>query len=170
MSLEYRVEPLGAMHERSGFQSGVPELDRYLHHQAGQDARRKATAAFVLVDSQGAIAGYYTLSSSTIQVAEFPEAIARKLPRYPVLPATLLGRLAVSQTHQGKSLGRFLLMDALYRSCRNTSEVGSVAVVVDALDENARAFYLYHDFIQLRDSPYRLFRAMADIAKAFNIR
>jgi predicted GNAT family N-acyltransferase len=157
------------MHERSGFQSGVPELDRYLHHQAGQDARRKATAAFVLVDSQGAIAGYYTLSSSTIQV-EFPEAIARKLPRYPVLPATLLGRLAVSQTHQGKSLGRFLLMDALYRSCRNTSEVGSVAVVVDALDENARAFYLHHDFIQLRDSPYRLFRAMADIAKAFNIR
>lgn len=168
MSLENWIEPLGVKHERSGFQSGVPELDRYLHQQAGKDARRKATAAFVMVDSQGAIAGYYTLSSSTIQVVEFPEAIARKLPRYPVLPATLLGRLAVSRIHQGKSLGRFLLMDALYRSGKNTSEVGSVAVVVDAMDENARAFYLHHDFIQLRDSPYRLIRAMADIAKAFN--
>jgi len=166
VSLEYRVEPLGAMYERSGFQSGVPELDRYLHHQAGQDARRKATAAFVMVDRQGAIAGYYTLSFSTIQVVEFPEAIARKLPRYPVLPATLLGRLAISQTHQGKSLGRFLLTDALYRSWRNASEVGSVAVVVDALNERARAFYLHHEFVPLRDSPDRLFWAMADIEKA----
>jgi GNAT superfamily N-acetyltransferase len=154
------------MYERSGFQSGVPELDRYLHHQAGQDARRKATAAFVMVDRQGAIAGYYTLSFSTIQVVEFPEAIARKLPRYPVLPATLLGRLAISQTHQGKSLGRFLLTDALYRSWRNASEVGSVAVVVDALNERARAFYLHHEFVPLRDSPDRLFWAMADIEKA----
>jgi GNAT superfamily N-acetyltransferase len=170
VSFEYRVEPLGAMHERSGFQSGVPELDRYLHHQAGQDARRKATAAFVMVNGQGAIAGYYTLSASTVQVAEFPEAIARKLPRYPVLPATLLGRLAIGQTHQGKSLGRFLLTDALYRSWRNASEVGSVAVVVDALNDRARAFYLHHEFVPLRDSPDRLFRAMADIERAAKAR
>jgi GNAT superfamily N-acetyltransferase len=169
VSLEYRVEPLSAMHERSGFHSGVPELDSYFHHQAGQDSRRRAAAAFVMLDREGVIAGYYTLSASIIQVQEFPEAIARKLPRYPVLPATLLGRLAVSQTHQGKSLGRFLLMDALYRCSRNTSEVGSIAVLVDALDEKAREFYLHHNFTQLRDSPFRLFRAMADIEKAFKV-
>lgn len=85
MSLEYRVESLGAMHERSGFQPGFPELDRYLHHQAGQDARRRAEAV-----RQGATAGYYTLSACTVQVS--------KLPRCPVLPATLVGRLAVSET------------------------------------------------------------------------
>jgi hypothetical protein len=78
------------MHERSGFQSGVPELDRYLHHQAGQDARRKAAAALVMLDRQGVIAGYYTLSAATVQVPE--------LPRCRFLPATLVARLAISET------------------------------------------------------------------------
>jgi len=164
------VEPLGASRDRTTFHSGVLELDDYFHRQAGQDARRKATAPFVLLDRQDAIAGYYTLSACGIQLSEFPDAIARKLPRYPVLPATLLGRLAIGSTHQGKSLGRFLLVDALFRSWRNTAEVGSVGVVVDPLDEKARAFYLHHAFIQLRDCPNRLFRAMVDIEKAFKTR
>lgn len=170
MNLEYRVEPLGASHDRTTFDSGVLELDNYFHHQAGQDARRKAAAPFGLLDRQDAIVGYYTLSACGLQLSEFPEAIVRKLPRYPVLPATLLGRLAVSRVHRGKSLGRVLLLDALSRSWRNTAEVGSVGVVVDALDEKARAFYLHHDFIQLRDCPNRLFRAMAEIEKAFQTR
>ena len=169
MNLEYRVEPLGASHDRTTFDSGVLELDHYFHHQCGQDARRRAAAPFVMLDRQGSIVGYYTLSSYGLQLPQFPEAIARKLPRYPVLPATLLGRLAISRTHQGKSLGRFLLMDALYRSWKNTSEVGSVGVVVDALDEKAREFYLHHNFEPLGNSPDRLFRAMADIAKAFRV-
>jgi GNAT superfamily N-acetyltransferase len=167
VNFEYRAEPLGASHDRTTFNSGVLELDRYFRHQAGQDARRKAAAPFIMLDRQGSIVGYYTLSAYGVQVPEFPEAVVRKLPRYPVLPATLLGRLAISRTHQGKNLGRFLLMDALYRSWRATSEVGSVCVVVDALDESARAFYLHHEFTQLRDHPNRLFRAMADIEKAF---
>lgn len=170
MNLEYRVEPLGASHDRSTFSSGVLELDQYLQHQAGQDMRRAAAAAFVMLDSQNLIVGYHTLSAYSVQPNEFPEAIARKLPRYSALPATLLGRLAISRTDQGKSLGRFLLMDALYRSWKSTSEVGSVAVVVDALDDNARAFYLHHDFMAFRDGPNRLFRAMATIEKAFRTR
>lgn len=170
MNLEYRVEPLGASHDRITFNSGVVELDHYFHHQAGQDARRKAAAPFVMLDRQDAIVGYYTLSACGLHLSEFPEAIVRKLPRYPVLPATLLGRLAISRSHQGKNLGRVLLLDALNRSWRNTSEVGSVGVAVDALDEKARAFYLHHEFIQLGDSPNRLFRSMADIEKAFSTR
>jgi GNAT superfamily N-acetyltransferase len=170
MNLEYRVEPLGASHDRITFNSGVVELDHYFHHQVGQDARRKAAAPFVMLDRQDAIVGYYTLSACGLYLSEFPEAIVRKLPRYPVLPATLLGRLAISRSHQGKNLGRVLLLDALNRSWRNTSEVGSVGVAVDALDEKARAFYLHHEFIQLRDCPNRLFRAMADIERAFKTR
>jgi predicted GNAT family N-acyltransferase len=170
VNLDYRVEALGASHDRTAFHSGVPELDHYFQHQAGQDARRKAAAPFVMLDRQDTIVGYYTLSAFGVQLPEFPEAVVRKLPRYPVLPATLLGRLAISRTHQGKSLGRFLLMDALYRSWKNTSEVGSVGVVVDALDQKSRAFYLHHEFIQLRDCPNRLFRAMADIERAFKTR
>jgi GNAT superfamily N-acetyltransferase len=119
-----------------------------------------------MVDCDGSIVGYYTLSAYGVQLPEFPEAIARKLPRYPVLPATLLGRLAVSRAHQGKSLGSLLLVDALYRSWRNASEVGSVGVVVDAVDEKARAFYLHHEFVPLRSSANRLYRPMATIEKA----
>jgi GNAT superfamily N-acetyltransferase len=164
---QYRVESLAPSHDRTAFHSGVPELDQYLHHQAGQDARRKVAAPFVLVDGSGSIVGYYTLSAYGIQFGELPEHVARKLPRYPLLPATLLGRLAIHSSCQGKNLGRFLLMDALHRSWKNTSEVASVGVVVEALDETARAFYVRHEFMPLQDHPNRLFVAMATIEKAF---
>ena len=163
----YRVEPLSASHDRSAFHCGVPELDRYLHEQAGQDARRKVAAPFVLVDREGSIAGYYTLSAYAIRLGELPETIAKKLPRYPLLPATLLGRLAIGSSCRGQSLGRLLLMDALHRSWRNTSEVASVGVVVEALDESALAFYLHHEFQPLKDHPDKLFLAMATIERAF---
>lgn len=164
---EYRVEPLGAAHDRSAFVSGIPELDQYLRHQAGQDARRKVAAPFVMVGRDSAILGYYTLSAYSIKLGQLPERIVRRLPRYPLLPATLLGRLAVASSHRGQRLGRFLLMDALHRSWRNTSEVASVGVVVEALDEAARAFYLHHEFIQFLDHDRKLFLAMSTIERAF---
>ena len=109
-------------------------------------------------------------SAYGIQLSALPEGISRRLPRYPLIPATLLGRLAVSSAHQGQKLGRFLLTDALHRSWRNTTEVASVGVVVDALEESARAFCLHHEFIPLLDHPNRLFLAMATIEKAFKAR
>jgi len=167
---EYRVEPLGATHDRAAFESGAPELDQYLHRQAGQDARRRVATPFVLLDHTNSIVGYYTLSASSVQLAELPEAIVRKLPRYPSLPATLLGRLAVSRAHRGHGLGRVLLIDALGRSLQSTSQVASIGVVVDALDELAKAFYLHHEFRPLADHPNRLFFPMGDIEKAFQTR
>lgn len=167
---EYRVEPLGPSHERSTFHSGVEELDRYFHQQAGQDAKRRVAAPFVLVDANGSILGYYTLSAYGIRLDQLPETTARKLPRYPLLPATLLGRLGISSLHRGQRLGRFLLMDALHRSCKNTSEIASVAVVVEALDEAACAFYLHHEFRPMRDHADKLFLAMATIEKLFRLK
>jgi GNAT superfamily N-acetyltransferase len=164
---EYRVEPLNAPHDQAAFHSGAPDLDRYLHHRAGQDARRKVAAPFVMIGENEAILGYYTLSAYGVQLSELPEAIAKKLPRYPLLPATLLRRLTIDSSHRGKNLGRLLLMDALNRSWRNTLEVASVGVVVEALDEMARSFYLHHEFAQLQDHPNKLFIAMATIEKAF---
>jgi predicted GNAT family N-acyltransferase len=169
---EYQVELLRASHNRAVFHSGAPDLDQYLRHQAGQDARRRIAAVFVLVDrnsvgESSAIVGYYTLSAYSVQLRELPEKIAQKLPRYPGLPATLLGRLAISSSHRGQNLGQFLLMDALHRSWRNTSEVASAGVVVEALDKTAHAFYLHHEFSQLQDHPNKLFIAMATIEKVF---
>lgn len=133
--------------------------------QAGQDARKNMAAPFVLVLPDGTIAGYYTLSSTSLQLGELPEKTARKLPRYPLVPATLLGRLAVDRRQQAKGYGRFLLADALYRAAQ--SEIASFAVIVDAKDDNASRFYERESFLPFPDQPMKLFRPMADIRKIF---
>lgn len=160
-----RVEALGPHHDRTSFASGVEPLDRYLRSQAGQDARKNMAAPFVLVLPDGAIGGYYTLSATGVKLTEFPTEIARKLPRYPLVPATLLGRLAVDQNHQGRGYGRFLLADALFRAVR--SEIASFAIVVDAKDEAAHRFYERESFLPFPEQPLKLFRSMTDIAKLF---
>jgi GNAT superfamily N-acetyltransferase len=161
-----RVEALGPQHDRNSFASGVEPLDRYFRSQAGQDARKNMAAPFVLVLPDGAIGGYYTLSATGVKLAEFPADITRKLPRYPLVPATLLGRLAVDQNYQGRGYGRFLLADALYRAA--WSEIASFAVIVDAKDDGARRFYERESFLALPDQPMKLFRPMADIRRLFD--
>lgn len=165
-SFPYAFEPLGD-HDRASFSCGITQLDNYLHLQARQDAKRRVAAPFVMVDQARRVVGYYTLSAYGIRPADLPPAVAKKLPKYPLIPATLLGRLAISREHQGQKLGRVLLMDALYRSWKNTKEVASVGVVAEAYDEAARKFYLHHEFISLAEHPQKLFIAMATIEKAF---
>lgn len=160
-----RIEVLGPQHDRNTFASGAEPLDRYLRTQAGQDARKNLAAPFVLVLSDGSIGGYYTLSSTALRLAELPEKVVRRLPRYPLVPATLMGRLAVDGRLQGQGCGRFLIADALHRAVR--SEIASFAVIVDAKDEAARQFYLRESFLPLPDQPMKLFRPMEDLAKLF---
>jgi GNAT superfamily N-acetyltransferase len=160
-----RVEPLGSRHDRGSFASGVEPLDRYLRSQATQDARKNMAAPFVLVLGDGALGGYYTLSATAVKLADLPDQAVRRLPRYPLVPATLLGRLAVDRRFQGRGYGRFLLADALYRVAR--SEIASFAVIVDAKDESARRFYERESFLPLVDQPMRLFRPVADIKQLF---
>ncbi len=162
----YSFQPLGDQ-DRTSFSCGIPELDRYFHLQARQDAKRKVAAPFVMIDPEHRILGYYTLSAYGVSAAELPPAVAEKLPRYPLIPATLLGRLAISKECQGQKLGRVLLMDALYRSWKNTAEVASVGVVAEAYDEAARKFYVHHEFISLAGHSRKLFIAMGTIQKAF---
>jgi GNAT superfamily N-acetyltransferase len=160
-----RVEPLGAQHNRNSFASGVEPLDRYFRTQAGQDARKNLAAPFVLVLPDGAIGGYYTLSSTGVKLTELPDAVTRRLPRYPLVPATPLVRLAVDLRCRGKGYGRYLLADALFRVVR--SEIASFAVIVDAKDEAARRFYERESFLPFPDQPMKLFRPVSDIAKLF---
>jgi GNAT superfamily N-acetyltransferase len=161
------IEPLDTRrHGRDGFCSGVPELDRYLLARASQDARRRVAAPFVLVlPPSQSVVGYYTLSNATVLAAELPTEVTKRLPRYPLLPATLLGRLAVDERHRGAGLGTLLLLNALRRALR--SEVASMAVLVDAKDEGAAAFYRRHDFQHLPDHPRRMFLPMAEVAAMF---
>lgn len=160
----YRIEPLKSQHNRADFTCGIQELDRYLQQQARQDLRRFLTRVFVLHDlERQRIAGYYTLAATAIELADLPEEITRKLPKYPLIPATLLGRLAVDREYQGQKLGTFLLLDALQRS--HNSEVASMAVVVDAKHDRAKEFYEYHQFLSFPRQPLRLDLLMTTIVK-----
>ena len=123
-------------------------------------------APFVLLlPPDATIAGYYTLSSTSVRLADLPAQTTRKLPRYPLVPATLLGRLAVDRRHRGKGYGRFQLADALHRAAR--SEIAAFAVIVDAKDDGARRFYERESFLLLPEQPLRLFRPMVDIRRLF---
>ncbi len=165
----YRVEALGRQHGRSQFSCGNGLLDQYLKTQAGQDARNRAAAPFVLCEgASNTVIGYYTLSSISVDIGAWPVDVAKKLPRYPAVPATLLGRLAIDRRQQGKGAGEYLLMDALYRSLRTSREVASVAVIVDAKDERAIAFYRHYEFTPFEEQPTRLFLPMAVIEKLFS--
>lgn len=157
MSGGYRIEPL-ADHDRSAFVSGSEALDRYFREQTGQDMRRKIAKCFVAVTPEAEIAGFYTLTATSIPLEQIASARLKKLERYPLVPAVLLGRLAVAQAHQGKHLGAALVADALMRSSR--SDIAAHLMVVEAKDENAARFYEHLAFERLEDSGRRLIRAL----------
>lgn len=167
--LTAKIEPLGKKHDRAAFSCGREQLDRYLRKQASQDARRHIAASFVAVHDQNdaTVLGYYTLSAFAVELGALPKATAARLPHYPLVPATLLGRLAVNQAHKGHGLGEFLLMDALHRAYEYSRQIASAAVVVDAIDDEAHQFYRHFDFIALPERKDRLFLPMATIGKLF---
>jgi predicted GNAT family N-acyltransferase len=166
-SAEYRVESLDSNHDRARFCCGVPELDAYLQQRAGQDQKCKLAAVFVLTADSHSVAGFYTLSAHSIQAGELPGDMANKLPRFP-LPVTLLGRMAVDRSLQGKGWGEFLLMHALERALHASRQVASWAVIIDA-KAGARDFYLQHDFLPLPANPDRLFLTMKTIEKIYDL-
>src|SRR5574343_334402 len=158
-SAPFRLASLDASHERATFNSGSESLDRYLREQVTQDIRRRVAACFVALADDQRIAGYYTLASASLLLAALPASTGKKLPRYPTVPAVRLGRLAVDQAFSGQGLGGALLAEALDRAAR--SEIAAYALIVDAKDEAAAAFYLHPGFIALPSSPLTLFLPLA---------
>lgn len=165
---QFVIEPLGTKHDRAAFSCGNQQLDFYLHRQAGQDMKKRAAVPFVITPDHKTIAGFYTLSQYAVDLGELPEEVSKKLPRYPMVPATLLGRLAVSLDFRGQGLGAKLLIDALNRAVQSSRQVASAAVVVDAKDSQAVAFYKKYGFIELPRIERRLFLPMATVAQLFS--
>ena len=164
-----KIGPLGKQHDRVVFSCGNDALDTYLKQRASQEAKKKIATTFVLVDSPAsAIIGFYTLSAKSILLADLPDETARKLPKYPHVPATLLGRLAIDSRCQGRGYGELMLLDALRRALQATSAVASYAVVVDAINERAQSFYEQYEFCSFPDRKMRLFLPMKTIADMFS--
>jgi GNAT superfamily N-acetyltransferase len=163
---DLKIEALGSHHDRAGFACGVESLDHYLRTQAGQDVRRKANSVFVLVAPQrpNAILGYYTLCATALAQGDVPIAARKHVPRYPLVSATLLGRLAVAAALQGQGLGALLLADGVQRAYASARSVGSSMLVVDAINASAASFYEANGFVRLPES-LRLVLPMATVGK-----
>lgn len=153
------IERLASHHARDGFKSRVEPLDRYLHTQAGQDIRRRVSTCFVAVDEVRTVVGYYTLAMSGVLLSDLASEQAKGLPRYPTVPVARLGRLAVDERRCGQGLGGTLLWDAVERTAR--AEIAAYALLVDAKDEAAVAFYRHHGSLMLGGDANSLFLPLA---------
>lgn len=165
--MNYLTVPLHSSYKKEKFSCGKSLLDSYLHKQAKQDVKRKLSACFILPDEENNVKGYYTLSSGSIERMSLPEEIINKLPAsYYDLPVILLGRLAVNLGEQGRGIGEMLLLDALKRCYTASLQIGTMAVVVDPLDQQAVEFYEKYEFIHLPDSG-KMFLAMTTVSILF---
>lgn len=164
--MHLKIEPLGSHHDRAGFSCGVESLDRYFRTQANQDVRRKANGVFILIDPRqpAEVLGYYTLCATALAHGDVPRDARKHIPRYPLVSATLVGRLGIASNQQGQGLGALLLADAVKRAYASASSIGSSMLIVDAISEQAAAFYEANGFVRLPDS-LRLILPMQVIAK-----
>ena len=153
----FQIVRLGAEHNRASFTCGQEALDRYLRNQATQDIRRYVANCFVAVESAtGRVAAYYTLAATSVPLIDLPAEVTKKLPCYPVVPAVLIGRLAVDLAFQGQGLGRVLLVDAVRQVL--AAAPAAHLLLVDAKDEGAARFYRRNGFIPLESRPLTLFQ------------
>ena len=155
-------------HNRAAFSCGEPSLDAYLQRQASQDIKRRAAAVHVMTQ-RGApdqIIGYYTLSAASLQLTDLPEDAQEKFARYPDVAASLLGRLAVDERYKRQGLGAQLLKHALLRSLEQSKTLAIAAVIVDALNDNAKRFYEHYGFTTLPGQKSRLYIPMKTVEKS----
>ena len=147
------IVPLSKEHYKRDFECGCSLLDNYIKTQAKQDVGRDLSACFVLQNPDSHVMGYYNLSANSIDREIFPENLRKKLPSsYEDLPAILLGRLAIDNRYKGKRYGEYLLVDAVIRCARLSESLGSIAIIVDPVDDKAASFYEAYGFALLPDS------------------
>jgi predicted GNAT family N-acyltransferase len=161
----FKIEPFNSRkHNRSDFCCGKDSLDDYIRKQASQDLKKRVSTVFVLIgEPKFNVLAYYTLSTYTVDITDLDRDFAKHLPRYPQLPATLLGRLAVDLTHKDKRFGELMLIDALHRALDASTQVASLAVIAEALDEIALNFYLKYGFQQFSGNPMKLYFPMKSV-------
>ena len=168
MTAPYKIDRLTSQHDRASFTCGVEPIDRYLKNQASQDVKRRVAACFVAIEiATGAIGGYYTMCAAAIPLTQIGPDLAKKLPRYPVVPAARVGRLGVSTAHQGKGLGSALIVDAITRALRD--DVMAFALLVDAKDDAAAEFYAHLGFLTFESQPRTLYLPLTDAARRFGL-
>jgi GNAT superfamily N-acetyltransferase len=152
----FHLEQLRQEHRRKQFRCGEEPVDDWLASKALHNQEKHLSVTRVLLDETGTIAGYYTLATGQVDFGDLPAEVAKRLPRR-LLPVVVLAWLGVRTEHQGRGLGRFLLAQAL-RDCYEAGQTFAfIAVILDCLNDAAKAFYQHWDFEELPGHPYRLF-------------
>jgi GNAT superfamily N-acetyltransferase len=128
-------------HRVDKFSCGEATLDRWLIAYAGQNQQRDAARTFVSIETDGKVAGYYTLVAAQAEHEQATSTVSQGLSRHFPIPVALIARLAVTTQHQSIGLGRSLLLDALQRVLRASDQLAVRALTVDALDDRAASFY-----------------------------
>lgn len=167
--MSWIFEPLDHRHDRQSFKTSQPSLELFLKQQARQEMNKGVSVTYIMRQKESdVIVGYYSLSAHSVRASDLPEALSRKLPRYPQIPALLLGRLAIDSNYQGQGLGSMLLFNALETALQTSHLIGAVAIIVDAIDEAAVRFYAKYDFCEFAGNPTRLYLLMKTIAEMVN--
>ncbi len=168
MTDRFLIEELRPEHDRRGFASGVEALDRYLAEHVSQDVRRNVASCYVArLPESTRILGYYTIAMAGTSLEELPAEAAKRLPKYSSIPAARIGRLAVDLSVRGQGLGSTLLLNAVARAIR--SDIAVFAIIVEAKDETAAAFYRHHGFEPLVGERLRLFLPVAEAARRLRL-
>jgi GNAT superfamily N-acetyltransferase len=161
-----RIEPISKTHNRDDFDCGEAVLNDYLRRHARQNHDDNIARAFVALDEDNRVLGYYCISTAEVAFADLPSEYTRRIPKYPV-PAVRIGKFAVDKTIQGEGLADRLLIDALQRILSVAGGIGVNIVLVDALDENAKNFWLHYEFLELPGHENNLFLPLQTIAQLF---
>ena len=157
---DWVIEPLSSGHDRSSFSCGKPSLDDFLKTKANRYAKKDMGRTYVAVrHDENIVRGYFTLSTGSVEFEHLPEETAKKLPTHPI-PVFLLARMAVDQSNQGQGLGKIILIEVLRLSLDAGKTIAAHAIAVDAIDDDARKFYLHFGFKPLTDDPNHLFISM----------
>ncbi len=160
------IEALNTSHRRAAFSCGNERIDRYFRQTVTQDIKRRYATCFVARDLEtDRIAGFYTLSSSNIPLTAVPEPLATRLPRYPTVPAVLIGWLGRDEAYAGIGIGEVLLFDAVRTVA--AAPIGAHAIFADAIDRKAAAFYVEFGFTPLTDRPNILYLPIATAQRSF---
>lgn len=134
--------------DRSGFVSGNDRIDTYFRTIVSQDIKRRYASCYLLIERETEIiAGFYTLAACSVGLADVPEALGARLPRYPTIPAVLIGWLGRDLRFRSQRIGSMLLADALRRV--TAAPIAAHAIVTDPIDRKAAAFYGRHQFLAL---------------------
>lgn len=161
MRVRFPIEALASAHKRADFTCGNDRIDSYFRETVSQDVKRKFATCFVAKEiATDRVAGFYTLSSGNVPLNEVREPLAEKLPRYPTVPAVLIGWLGRHSDYAGQGLGEALLFDAIKTVTVATAPIGAHAIFADAIDDSAAAFDAAFGFMHLVRRPRTLYLPM----------